>query len=129
MGNLRKIGMFALLTFVFLLLTLQPTFAGTLDLIKKVEYSDDFNKWLELSEEEQQEVLMPRAYDIKTTNVSSKNPIHLPRIVKASVSSSFSLKNLIPENLEIKDQQQTSLCWAFASMSSLETNLALLVHI
>ena len=125
MGNLRKIGMFALLTFVFLLLTVQPTFAGTLDLIKKVEYSDDFNKWLELSEEEQQEVLMPRAYDIKNTNVSSKNPIHLTRIVKASVSSSFSLKNLIPENLEIKDQQQTSLCWAFASMSSLETNLAL----
>ena len=40
-------------------------------------------------------------------------------------SSNFSLKQLIPSNLEIRNQMSTNTCWAFTGISSLETNLAL----
>lgn len=43
----------------------------------------------------------------------------------SSVNSRFSLKDVIPTNLAIRNQQQTNSCWAFAALSSLETNLAL----
>ena len=125
MRNLKRILKFTLLTFVFFVLAIQPTFANTEDYIQEMEYSEDFEKWLKLSEEEKQKLLMPRIYEVKNTNVTSKNPVYLTRLVKASAITEFSLKDLIPENLQIRDQQQTGLCWAFATMSSLETNLAL----
>ena len=125
MRNLKRILKFTLLTFVFFVLAIQPTFANTEDYIQEMEYSEDFEKWLELSEEEKQKLLMPRIYEVKNTSVTSKNPVYLTRLVKASAITEFSLKDLIPENLQIRDQQQTGLCWAFATMSSLETNLAL----
>ena len=125
MRNLKRILKFTLLTFVFFVLAIQPTFANTEDYIQEMEYSEDFEKWLELSEEEKQKLLMPRIYEVKNTSVTSTNPVYLTRLVKASAITEFSLKDLIPENLQIRDQQQTGLCWAFATMSSLETNLAL----
>ena len=93
--------------------------------IQKEEYTEDFKKWLELSDEEKQKTIMPRMYEVKNTNIISKNPLYLARMLKASANSRYSLKDIIPANVIIKNQQQTNSCWAFATLSSLETNLAL----
>ena len=99
---------------------------------KKVEYSEEFKKWLELSDEEKSKVLMPKVYDdIITTNETKNNLLGRLKLFGLGANSStsfesrFSLKDIIPENLKIKNQQQTHFCWAFAGISSLETNLAL----
>ena len=44
------------------------------------------------------------------------------------MSSKYSLKDTIPENLTIRNQGKTNECWAFSAISSLETNLALSDH-
>src|SRR5699024_4282686 len=97
---------------------------GNLEL-KPLEYSDDFKEWLKLSDEEKSKVIMPNLYDVEYKKTTSKNPLNIVRSVRASINSRFSLKDLIPENLVIKNQMQTNECWAFSALSSLETNLAL----
>ncbi len=93
--------------------------------IQKREYSEDFKRWLELSDEEKSKVIQPRMYDVKNTSNISKNPLYRARMITANINKTFNLKSIIPNNLVIRNQKQTNTCWAFATLSSLETNLAL----
>lgn len=90
-----------------------------------VEYTEEFKKWLELSEEEKKNVLMPRMFEIPYTKSVSTNPLNLLKNTRASIDSKYSLKDIIPDNVQIRNQETTNLCWGFARLSSLETNLAL----
>lgn len=92
---------------------------------QKVDYSDNFSKWLELSDEEKEKNMKPRMFDIQNTNITSKSPLYKANMLRSSINSRFSLKDIIPNNVIIKDQKDTGSCWAFAALSSLETNLAL----
>lgn len=125
MKKTRKIVIVLLLLFTFILLASQNIIASNAGLFQKEEYSEEFKEWLQLPEEERKNVIMPRMYEVKTQQVISKNPLYMARRLKASLNSKYSLKNTIPTNTVIKNQQQTNSCWAFATLSSLETNLAL----
>lgn len=100
-------------------------FANNADLLEKTEYTEEFKKWLELSDEEKENVIMPRPYEVENTSIKSSNPFNIARMLKASINRRYSLKDEIPSNLIIKNQMQTNSCWTFATLSSLETNLAL----
>ena len=118
-----------LLILMLILLANHKVFAANIaNEIQKEEYTEDFKKWLELSDEEKQKTIMPRMYEVKNTNIISKNPLYLARMLKASANSRYSLKDIIPANVIIKNQQQTNSCWAFATLSSLETNLGKLLQ-
>ncbi len=127
MKQLRKSIIIIISLVLFLLLPInQQVFAeNDTNSIKKAEYSEEFKKWLELSDEEKAKVIQPRMYDIENTSNISKNPLYKARMIAADVDTTFNLKNIIPDNLLIKNQKQTNTCWAFAALSSLETNLAL----
>lgn len=88
------------------------------DIIKPVEYSDEYKEYLNLSEEDKQEILQPRMYDIPKYEDTSE-------IVTATFEPRYSLKDVIPDNVIVKSQGKLGVCWAFATLSSLETNLAL----
>lgn len=93
--------------------------------LKQAEYSEDYKRWLQLSDEEKKSVMRPRMYDVILTKKVSNNLLYKTRLLGASISTRYSLKDVIPNNLVIKDQKLTNSCWAFAALSSLETNLAL----
>lgn len=93
--------------------------------LQQEEYSEEFKSWLELPEEERKKVMIPRPYEIKNTNVQYRSPLYMAKMVKASMNGKYSLKDQIPANLVIKDQKSTNSCWAFATASALETNLAI----
>lgn len=115
-----------LLLFMLILLRSQEVLASSIaDSLSRMEYSEEFKEWLKLSDEEKEKVIMPRMYNIKNSTTEYKNPLFLTRMLGASVNSRYSLKETIPTNLAIRNQQQTNSCWAFAALSSLETNLAL----
>lgn len=95
------------------------------DFISKKAFSIDFQRWLELSESEKETVILPPIYNDLYTTVSVTNPIYRVNMLGASLNSSFDLREVIKDNLVIRNQENTSLCWAFAGLSSLETNLAL----
>ena len=116
----------ALLVFTLILLADYKVLAtNSENVFQKVEYTEEFKKWLELSEEEKKDTMMPRMYEIPYTKMEYTNPIYNAKILKASINPKYNLKDVIPENLTIRNQQQTNTCWAFARISSLETNLAL----
>ncbi len=125
MKKLKKIFiLFISLIFILILLMNQKVFAN-IDSINKMEYSEDFKRWLELSDEEKENTIQPRMYDLQPTTFASKNPLYKIRLLGASINKTYSLKNVIPSNLIIRDQMSTNSCWAFAALSTLETNLAL----
>lgn len=99
--------------------------SNTLNSESIVEYSEEYSNWLKLSDEEKQNFIIPRMYDVSYTKLEYQNPLYKAKMLKSSFSSRFSLKDLISSNLAIRDQLQTGSCWAFAALSSLETNLAL----
>lgn len=95
------------------------------DSIKEKEYSQSYKNYLQLSDEEKKNVIEPMKYDTGIPAVTYKNPMLRAKMLRAGVNSKFSLNDLIPTNLTIRNQMQTNSCWAFATLSSLETNLAL----
>ena len=128
MNKLKKVLVVTMLAILTVAMN-TAVFASTNDLIKlidKQEYSEDFKNWLELGEDQKASVKMPLTFDIVKTEFKSNNPIDIVQSVGNTLESKFTLQDLIPENLVVRNQQSTNSCWAFATISSLETNLALL---
>ena len=96
-----------------------------------VEYTEDYQNWLALSEEERSKTLEPRKYDIivrqnhNTYLKEMNNVLRIQQLLRANVSASYDLRDKIAENLTIKNQGSTNSCWAFASIGALESNLAI----
>ena len=124
MKKLKKISIILMILISFLIAP--KVFAkSNNDEIRKVEYSEDFKRWLKLSDEEKNKTIQRRMYDVIVTDFNTRNVFYKVRLLGAKSNSKYNLKNIIPENLLTKDQQQTNSCWTFAALTSLETNLAL----
>lgn len=95
------------------------------DFIKKVEYSEEFKNWLKLPEVERASTIQPKMYDELNTPLIVNNPMYQLNLLAASISPRYSLRDTIASNVVVRNQHDTNMCWAFAGLSSLETNLAL----
>ena len=123
MNKLKKSLTVIITLLVLLLIILTKAVYGTNT--KEIEYSKEYKNWLELSDEEKEKVMQPRMYDVIPINEIPDNLLYKVKLLGASANSRYSLKDVIPDNLSIRNQQQTPSCWAFAALSSLETNLAM----
>ena len=93
-----------------------------------IEYSEEYQKWMSLSDEEKAKTMAPRMYNIKNSQTNSdntKNILRISKLLKATANDRFSLQDEIAENVNIRNQKQTNTCWAFATLGALETSLAL----
>ena len=86
-----------------------------------LEYSDEYKKWLELPEKERNQIIQPRMYNIPQVTVNQKSR----RLLKANDTSKYNLKDIIPENVVVRDQKQTNTCWTFSTIAALESTLGL----
>ena len=99
-------------------------------------YSEAYKRYLELSDEEKAKVeVIPRKYnvpldsiyedtiEVKDLNLGSGKDTKRVSIFAESLPSKFDLRDRI--NVQVEDQNIYGLCWDFASLTSLETNLAL----
>ncbi len=95
------------------------------------EYSEEFKKWLALSEEEKSKVIQPNMFNIKkkTNNIqylkSINNILKTAQLLEGTALNKYNLKDDIEDNIKIRNQLDTGTCWAFSSIAALESNLAL----
>lgn len=121
----RKKYLISILILIGIILSSRVSFASDIaNKIKGVEYTEEFKQYLTLPEEEKSKVLQPRMFNIESGYTEITNPLKLTRL-KGKLPARYSLKDVIGKNVIVKDQKQTNLCWGFASIASLETNLAL----
>lgn len=107
--------------------------------LDKSEYSAEYKEYLKLSDEEKSKLgVIPNMYDILIdASIFEKNNNF---VGAGNLPSSYTLTSADVDNdgtidinvetyrnlpMKIKDQEQENLCWAFASLNSLETNLYL----
>ena len=74
--------------------------------------------------EEERSGFMPSPNKIlPTTKEKALNPFY--RVAElGALQQKFSLKDVIPENVKIRNQKQTNTCWAFAGLGTVEGTLA-----
>ena len=125
MNRVKKYGILFLIFLGIVLLTKTIFANDTSKLFEKVDYTEEFKMWLNLSDEEKERCLIPRMYKITPSEKFERNLWYRTSLLGTSLNPRYSLKDVIPNNLSIRNQGSTQACWAFASISSLETNLAL----
>ena len=130
MKKLKKAIIFIILVIALIFVTNQYVYAekkseNVNDFISKVNFSEDFENWVKLSKDNETNIIQPKIYDELNTPFTPKNPLYKVNFVGASLNSRYSLKDVIPNNVAIRNQYDTNACWAFSGLSSLETNLAL----
>lgn len=107
----------------------------------EAKYTEEYRKWLELSTEEKISTSMPSTYNVELSeelvaeftkdSVPSilsdlkirKTNFSLDNVSATYNSSSYNLNEDI--KVAIKNQWTTNECWAFSTISSLETNIGL----
>ena len=82
--------------------------------VKEAKYSEEYEKWLQLDDEEKQKVVKPRKYDIiqnydNSTYIKNiDNVFKAQQLLKAAIPTKYDLRSVIPENLKVRDQMQTN---------------------
>lgn len=126
MNSKLKKKLIIIMSFFIVLLSSTKIFANNnTNLFNVPEYTEEYKQWLELPEEKKKDLIQPRMFEIPKTYAELKNPLKLTRMLKSNLEQKYTLRDYIPENVIVKNQEQTNSCWAFGILSSLETNLAL----
>ena len=105
-NNLLKIGV---LTVIMLMLSL--CYINAAEIQVKKEYTEEYKKWLQLPEEERKNYIEPSKYSINYSSKKGESKL------RTTPQSKYSLSNV-----KVKDQKDTSSCWAFSTTTMLETN-------
>lgn len=128
MKKLKKIVSITTISItLMILLTSQIAFAANNDaVLENAEYSEEYLKWLELSDEKKENTIAPRMYEIQNTNIGtiSTNPLKIAMSDSSNLPEKYRLDTDGGLNLTVKNQEKMAYCWAFAAISSLETTLA-----
>lgn len=94
----------------------------------KQEYSETYKRYLQLSEEEKNELeIIPEKYDIPMSVLytrSMQEAYNINQINEIEIPESFDLRDRI--NIKVENQGSSPICYSFASLTSVETNLALI---
>ena len=91
------------------------------------EYSEAYQRYLELTEEERSQLeVIPSKYDIPMNVLytdSMEENYGVSTLSEASMPTSYDLRSDI--DIEVENQGRTGICYSYASLTAVETNLAL----
>ena len=127
MKNVKKILIITVLFMVVTIFIGHVVFAEELQdcLVDKIEDTEEFKKWEALPDEEKEKVIQPANFVVPKTKIETKNPINIVDALSALYEKKYDLRDIISNNLVVKNQGRTDTCWTFAGIAMLETNLAM----
>ena len=114
-------------TFTFFLVNTNVFAVDVQNRLKDVPVTEEYTKWEELSNNRNIKYI-PKKYDIGSFSSSigsSNNPYYVENVLQYANLPKFSLRDIIPENVVIRNQGKENSCWAFSTIACLESNLAL----
>jgi C1A family cysteine protease len=135
-----KLQVIGISTITFCLFFSHSAFATSIDDVQ-VKYSSNYNDMLNLSDEEKSDTYVSNDYtkDLPEEIVEEFSRISTPSLIEeiCNKKDSFSLESMSASytdttynlnndaKVKVKNQGVTNECWAFAAISSLETNISL----
>ena len=125
--NIRRI----LLALIILLVLVFSNKVYAIATLAVVEPTEEYKQYMELSDEEKKKVLPPKQYNIIEPQSTSSylnsmsNLFKLTDILEDSLEKEYDLRNIIPNNVKVRNQMQTDSCWAFAGIGMLESSLGM----
>ena len=91
------------------------------------EYSEAYQRYLELTEDEKSKLeVIPSKYDIPMSVLytdSMEENYSVSTLSEASIPTNYDLREDI--DIEVENQGRTGICYSYASLTAVETNLAL----
>ena len=91
--------------------------------INNLQYTPDYQKWLELPEEEKAKYIQPNPYGTPY-EPNTQNSMEVSKYaIQAKGTSSFDLRDYI--TIHVKNQRQTQSCWTYPLITGVETNISL----
>ena len=94
-------------------------------------YSEAYKQYLSLTEEEKRKTeVIPNKYSVSISALYSESMeknYKVSEIASEETSKNFDLRDYI--DIKVENQQDTGICYAFASLNAIETNLALLDNV
>lgn len=85
---------------------------------KEPEYSEAYKQWISLSQEERAKYIEPIKYDFSFESEAKQYPTQ--KLSAKAAQPRYSLADDM--QIDVKDQQETNLCWAATAITQLETN-------
>lgn len=105
--------------FTVFFIGIQCVFAKNVIKLQECEYTEEYKKYLKLSETEKRKFLLPQMCKNKSENQLSSN---LSSPMGSAEQTSFDLRKL-NKLTPVKNQKSTGFCWTFAANASMESNL------
>lgn len=91
--------------------------------ISNAAYTEQYERYIELSDEEKADLIEPRADNINIKDGIKASNQRKYEILKETLGDKYFLSSDI--ELTVKDQKNTNSCWTFVTTSSLESNISL----
>ena len=95
-------------------------------IVKEAEFSSEYEKWLQLPEEEKNDYIMTPMYTIDLEENNNSQKFSLFNITASSNEETLPEKYNIADTISINVRNQgiTNSCWAISSVEMIETNNA-----
>ena len=91
--NKQKIAIIFLLAIVLTFFTSNRILAyNSRNVVANMEYSQEYLDWLALDEEIREKSIMPRMYNVYSSDIESANPVKFARLLGSTVQTRFNLK-------------------------------------
>lgn len=88
------------------------------------EYTQEYLKYIKLTDEEKSKMFaIPKKFIVTIEEIYSNKPKSIMEAGDANLPSSYNLKNQIP--IQVENQDELNICYSYAAIKSIETNLKL----
>ena len=133
---MRLFSKIKILFIILFLIFIIPVCSYADEIVLTTDITDEYKVWNEMTQEEKKKSQLPQIFSVEIpeniNRLESSQTTNLLKVFKnvesriGNKKSELNKYSLLSDiEIEIKNQKSTGQCWAFSTLSSMETNIAL----